>query len=93
MHKLESEKRERYSFEELTGCMPYIENCVELCWFIVLQTPPMHIDMTDCTGDVDRDKFNLCDGCTRTKVDYLLWPALYREKDGNIVAKGIVQTK
>ncbi|KAH3834030.1 hypothetical protein DPMN_107348 [Dreissena polymorpha] len=92
--KLES-SQEKYSLEELTGCMAYIERSVELCWYMCLQTPPMHIGFADNDKQdiaVDKTKYEIGSG-KGTKVDFVLWPPLYDEKDGNIVMKGVIQTK
>lgn len=92
---LEDEEPGRYSLEELTECMPYIEKCVELCWFMQAQTPPVYIDFDDLNKqdfEMDKTKYDSTSGKGKT-VDCVLWPPLYRTKGDSLLSKGHVITK
>ncbi|WAR09197.1 hypothetical protein MAR_019155 [Mya arenaria] len=80
-----------YSMDELTGCMAFIEHCVELCWY----TPPLVIGFSDNMKQdiaVDKTKYEIASG-KGAKVDFVLWPPLYGQKDGDVISKGVIQTK
>ena len=91
---LESGNEEKYSFQEITDTMAYIEKCVEICWFLVLQTPPLYIGFTNLSApnnDIDKGKYEVVG--KGSKVDYVTWPPLQAWKDGDILLKGFVQAK
>jgi hypothetical protein len=69
--------------------LPYIENCVKMCYFAVVQDPPMYLDF-EPVDVFDRLAFKEFTK-SGTKVDYLVWPALYLYKDGPLLSKGVVQ--
>ena len=69
--------------------LPYIENCVKMCYFAVVQDPPMYLDF-EPGGVFDRLAFKEFTK-SGTRVDYLVWPALYLYKDGPLLSKGVVQ--
>ncbi|XP_076070170.1 uncharacterized protein LOC143041919 isoform X2 [Mytilus galloprovincialis] len=72
-------------------CLTYIENCVNLCYYVAVQDPPMVIDFVP--GQIfDKQSWK---EYTRsgTEVEYVVWPALYLYKGGPIMAKGVVQPK
>ncbi|XP_063413399.1 myosin-11-like isoform X2 [Mytilus trossulus] len=71
--------------------LQYIENCVKICYFAAVQTPPMVIDFEP--GQMfDKQSYR---EYTRsgTVVEYLVWPVLYLHKGGPILSKGVVQPK
>ncbi|VDI56571.1 Hypothetical predicted protein [Mytilus galloprovincialis] len=72
-------------------CLAYIESCVNLCYYVAVQDPPMVIDFV--TGQIfDKQSWK---EYTRsgTEVEYVVWPALYLYKGGPIMSKGVVQPK
>lgn len=72
-------------------CLAYIENCVNLCYYVAVQDPPMVIDFEP--GQMfDKQSWK---EYTRsgTEVGYVVWPALYLYKGGPIMTKGVVQPK
>ncbi|CAC5382391.1 unnamed protein product [Mytilus coruscus] len=72
-------------------CLAYIENCVNLCYYVAVQDPPMVIDFEP--GQIfDKQSWK---EYTRsgTEVEYVVWPALYLYKGGSIMSKGVVQPK
>ncbi|KAL4230767.1 hypothetical protein ACF0H5_011142 [Mactra antiquata] len=93
--RLESANGESYTFDELTACMSYIERCVELCWYMSVQVPAMYIGFNDNTKQdiaVDKSKYEISSG-KGAKVDFVMWPPLYRYKDGPLLCKGCIKTK
>ena len=91
---LETDESSTYSLDELTGCMPYIEKCVELCWFMHAQTPAMYLTFDDVgRSDIgmDHSKYDSASGKVKG-VEFVLWPPLFRSKDGDLMSKGIVST-
>ncbi|CAG2218330.1 unnamed protein product [Mytilus edulis] len=72
-------------------CLVYVENCVNLCYYVAVQDPPMIIDFVP--GHIfDKQSWK---EYTRsgTEVEYVVWPALYLYKGGPMMAKGVVQPK
>ncbi|VDI16329.1 Hypothetical predicted protein [Mytilus galloprovincialis] len=72
-------------------CVAYIENCVNLCYYVAVQDPPMVIDFVP--GQIfDKQSWK---EYTRsgTEVGYVVWPVLYLYKGGPIIGKGVVQPK
>lgn len=93
--QLENGADNRYTLQEISDCLPFIEKCVELCWFCVLQTPPIVVDTEfDSYKDREFDKIRYdpysSDG---KKIDVVVWPALYFENDGTVLAKGFAKAK
>lgn len=92
---LEDSVQTRYTLQEISDCLPFIEKCVELCWFFVLQTPPIVIDLEfDSYKDkaFDKDRFDPFSSAGE-KIDFVVWPALYYENNGGIIAKGVAKAK
>ncbi|XP_076070172.1 uncharacterized protein LOC143041919 isoform X3 [Mytilus galloprovincialis] len=71
------------------SCLEYVEICVNLCYHVAVQDPPMVIDFKP---GKNFDK-QLWKEYTRsgTEVEYVVWPALYLYKGGPIMSKGVVQ--
>lgn len=69
---------------------PYVDRCVELCWRMHIQDPPMILDFSSSSEIVDKAMFRLF---TRSGeyVDFVVWPALLLHENGPLVQKGVVQ--
>ncbi|XP_021356601.1 kinectin-like isoform X2 [Mizuhopecten yessoensis] len=69
----------------------YIRKCVELCWLMSIQSPPIflfkEIHLHD-RFDEDYFKFYTRAG---TVVDFLVWPALLCRENGELLRKGVCQ--
>ena len=95
--------------QELRKCSPHLEdvmldeiasseyfkNCVEICWYFVIQDPPMYVEHVSLKGTkIDKDTHKVF---TKSGdiVKYHVWPALYlHHQDGNnspLMGKGVVQ--
>ncbi|XP_060580323.1 uncharacterized protein LOC132737103 [Ruditapes philippinarum] len=71
----------------------FIKKCVEICWLMNSQNPPVIFDTSDVDGkSFDVDKFR-----TYTKtgklVDYVVWPPMLLHKGGPMLCKGVAQGK
>lgn len=74
----------------------YLKKCIEVCWYMVIQDPPMYLETLSLDGsDLDKDthKVYLISG---NKVQYVVWPALYQYlhnngRKGPVMIKGVVQ--
>lgn len=69
----------------------FVKECVELCWLMLLQEPPVVIGEHSRTGD-DFDA-NTYKPYTQTgiKFEYLVWPPLYLYQGGQLLEKGVAQ--
>ncbi|XP_021352156.1 uncharacterized protein LOC110449540 isoform X2 [Mizuhopecten yessoensis] len=70
---------------------PYISSCIQICWDMLLQKPPMFLDFNMTRGC----KINpeVCDFYANqgSVVEFVVWPVLYRHFGGPVLNKGIVQ--
>lgn len=66
---------------------PYLEGCMELCWYSAICDPPLEYVFE--IGD------QLADFREYTKsgkvVDFVVWPAMYLCKHGPLMCKGVAQ--
>ena len=71
----------------------YIRSCVEICWLMRVQDPPVHMRW-DFNEDEDFDT-NIMRSFTKTGkfVNYVVWPVLYLHENGPLLSKGVVQGK
>ena len=88
-------KSDVYTKDLVSKLTPFILKCVELCWFMVIQTPPLYINTQ--RKSVPGEQFNndLFKFYTDTgdKLDYVVWPPLYLKEDGAVLCKGVAQPK
>jgi hypothetical protein len=71
---------------------PFIMKCLHMAWMMVVQSPPM--TFKTCEADERFDKSMFKEYTKRgSYVDFMVWPVLLLEKDGQVVAKGIAQGK
>ncbi|KAK3099306.1 hypothetical protein FSP39_002391 [Pinctada imbricata] len=71
----------------------YAKQCAGLCWFMMVQDPPLFMDTTlPKKNKFDTDKFR---AYTKTgkHIAYLVWPALYLHAEGPLLSKGVAQGK
>ena len=70
----------------------YSGKCVHLSWLMSSHSPPLHLD--DQPGKdsrkFDHEKFMFY-VLTGQVIDYVVWPVLYLQKDGILLAKGVAQ--
>ncbi|XP_061188239.1 uncharacterized protein LOC133196345 [Saccostrea echinata] len=69
----------------------FITRSLELCWYMVIQNPPIHMEVhfpTDSPLIKSILKEYTISGDT---ISYLVWPPLYLHKDGPLLSKGVAQ--
>ncbi|XP_069131552.1 uncharacterized protein [Argopecten irradians] len=69
----------------------FAKTCVNLCWYMRIQNPPMHIDTEIKEGDQINKDFYKNYTQKGERVGFLVWPALFLHKGGPLLCKGIVQ--
>nr|XP_022321626.1 uncharacterized protein LOC111123530 [Crassostrea virginica] len=69
---------------------PFVNRCVELCWMMHIQDPPMVLDFGSTAEIVDKNVFRFF---TRSGelVDFVVWPAVLLHDNGPLIQKGVVQ--
>ncbi|KAK3100161.1 hypothetical protein FSP39_015579 [Pinctada imbricata] len=89
----EIKKTLRLRVRQYKACEVYIKECIELCWLMAVQDPPLHIEWEYQEGD----KFDPAKMRSYTHsgdmIDYVVWPVLYLYENGPLLAKGVVQGK
>ncbi|XP_053399681.1 uncharacterized protein LOC123557348 isoform X2 [Mercenaria mercenaria] len=70
----------------------YLQKCLELCWLMAIQDPPVHLKCEGCKKG-DRFDKNMFKEFTQAGpfIIYTVWPAVFLEKDGALLCKGVVQ--
>lgn len=75
----------------LEQCREYIEKCVELCWMMRVQDPPIYMEANYATNS----PFDSSRMRSFTKagqfIHFVVWPTFFLHKDGPLLAKGVVQ--
>ena len=67
----------------------YINTCVELCWYMVVQDPPV-VMRRDRPSMFDTRLYR--EYTSRGQyVDFVVWPTLYLHEGGAVLAKGVAQ--
>ncbi|XP_052811948.1 uncharacterized protein MCAP_0864-like [Mya arenaria] len=70
----------------------FYRSCVELCWLMSVQDPPVVFDTPKTGGKFDSDRYR-----TYTKMgkqlDYVVWPPMLLHAGGPLLAKGVAQGK
>ena len=67
----------------------YVRKCVELCWYMCMQDPPMVIISPRQGQLVDKALFSF-HGRRGKIVEVCVWPALLLHDNGPLVCKGYV---
>ncbi|XP_061185064.1 uncharacterized protein LOC133193105 [Saccostrea echinata] len=67
----------------------YLKACVEICWFLCIQDPPMVLIIPEKGETIDKKLFKMYKTSGDT-VDICVWPALLLSEDGSVVCKGHV---
>ena len=76
-----------------SACKSYIEKCVDLCWGMTLQTPPIVIESSfDDTETFDTKKYRFYQKSGK-RYNYIVWPVMYLHKDGPILTQGVAEPK
>nr|XP_034299989.1 uncharacterized protein LOC117681061 isoform X2 [Crassostrea gigas] len=71
----------------------FAERCVELCWFMQITQPPIHLSArVPDDGMMNNDIFKAYMK-SGTEIDYIVWPVMYLHENGPLLTKGIAQPK
>ncbi|XP_060569841.1 uncharacterized protein LOC132728251 [Ruditapes philippinarum] len=71
----------------------YTTRCIELCWLMHVQTPPIVIDTCAKPGsNFDTSRYKQYTKAGK-KIDFVVWPVLLLEEGGAILCKGVAQGK
>lgn len=69
----------------------YANDCVNLCWSMLIQSPPFHLSWIAPHGEmVDTSKYTFYRTSGRY-VDYVVWPVLFDCEGGTVIFKGVIQ--
>ncbi|XP_056012095.1 uncharacterized protein LOC125681061 isoform X2 [Ostrea edulis] len=69
----------------------YMDRCMQLCWMMAIQDPPMLLHFGPAQHeDFDKNLFRLYTK-QGNRVDFIVWPALVLHVNGPIVQKGVLQ--
>ena len=88
----EQKLKDMKGMKDTDVCTVYINRCVELCWIMCIQSPPVFLDVDRRYTEFDKDCLK---SYTKSgeQVRYLVWPPLYIEKGGGLLMKGVAQGK
>lgn len=77
--------------EVYDSCKEYIEKCVELCWMMRIQDPPIYMEADYRPNSAfDSNKMRSYTKAGKL-VHFVVWPTFFLHKDGPLLAKGVVQ--
>ena len=71
--------------------LPYIDKCVELCWYMNIQERPVVIDFDYQKGDKFRTDVHRHYTKTGSTCDFLVWPPMFLYDGGPLLQKGVMQ--
>ncbi|KAL3879271.1 hypothetical protein ACJMK2_031573 [Sinanodonta woodiana] len=72
-------------------CETYILECVQLCWLMHIQTPPLCLDLKTIKGQVfDKNSYKEYTKKGK-KIAFVVWPALFLHETGAMLSKGVAQ--
>lgn len=91
---MQKTKKQCYAEKTAKRLEAYIDRCIELCWYMVTQDPAVVLDdkLPKAGDEFDRDvyRFHTKSG---SKIEYVVWPALYLGKGGYLLLQGVAQPK
>ncbi|XP_060569843.1 uncharacterized protein LOC132728252 isoform X2 [Ruditapes philippinarum] len=88
--QIESAKKEWFVSKALGS---YTTRCIELCWLMHVQTPPVVIDTCAKSGsNFDTSRYKQYTKAGK-KIDFIVWPVLLLEEGGAVLCKGVAQGK
>lgn len=72
----------------------FLHKCIELCWLMVIQDPPIFMDVNIKRYNEKYDS-NSFKAYTQSGkyIEYIVWPPIFLQKGGSILMKGIAQCK
>jgi hypothetical protein len=83
-----SSKNRNPKFLDEPSVKAYVQECLKLSWFMVIQDPPMTMILEPASNDYryfkeykNRGKF----------LSYIVWPALLLQEEGELICKGVAE--
>ena len=74
--------------------MKYIDKCLELCWMMTMNKPPVYIKF------IKPSETELFDNTifrpflhSGVHLNYIVWPPVYLHEAGGLISKGIAEGK
>lgn len=71
---------------------PFFDKCVKLCWKMILQDPPMTLEVAKKGDTIDKNVYREYTSSGKTVV-FSVWPALLLHENGPLLIKGVVKVK
>ena len=71
--------------------LPYVRECVHLCWLMCLQDPPVVLGDPVRPGDMFNPEMYRAYTSVGPKVAFVVWPALHLHSGGPLLYKGVAQ--
>ncbi|XP_053398968.1 centrosomal protein of 152 kDa-like isoform X2 [Mercenaria mercenaria] len=70
----------------------FVRKCMNVCWSMCRQEPPVHIGFPSIQGDQSYDT-SIYKPYTKTGkfLDFVVWPAVYLHEGGPLLSKGVAQ--
>ncbi|XP_053400467.1 myb-like protein X [Mercenaria mercenaria] len=83
-HGIDTEKQESVVY--------YLKKCVNICWSMHSNEPPVFVEFPDITENIvfDTNKFKPYTKSGKY-IDYIVWPAVYLHEGGPLLCKGVAQ--
>ncbi|XP_061164990.1 uncharacterized protein LOC133173941 [Saccostrea echinata] len=73
------------------ACEEYVNKCIELCWMMRIQDPPIYMETEYPTNsEFDSNKMRSYTKAGKF-IHFVVWPTFFLHKDGPLLAKGVVQ--
>ncbi|KAL3879315.1 hypothetical protein ACJMK2_031616 [Sinanodonta woodiana] len=89
----ESYRKKQNSIQGGDSTKKYIDACVELCWLMVIQDPPVVIETPASKDSAFDTNTYRAYTTTGSKIDFVVWPALRLHQGGALLTKGVAQGK
>ncbi|XP_045203599.2 uncharacterized protein LOC123556730 [Mercenaria mercenaria] len=70
---------------------PFVKGCVELCWLMTVQDPPIVFGPEPQAGDVFDTSVYKHYTKTGASIEFLVWPTLHLHEGGAMLSKGVAQ--
>ncbi|XP_053400476.1 uncharacterized protein LOC123558245 [Mercenaria mercenaria] len=95
IENLQSMDAAAYRLAQHENVQPFLRECVELCWLMSVQDPPIVIGYHKNQNRTEKFDTAVFKPYTQTGVyfDYLVWPPLYLHENGPLLAKGVAQAR
>ncbi|KAK3594518.1 hypothetical protein CHS0354_030864 [Potamilus streckersoni] len=85
-------ERKIYTTQRLQDIRPYLDECVELCFLMNIQEPPLELrGLMYTTGTPFDDSAFQPYTKSGKKIEYVVWPAMHLYRDGPLLCRGIAQ--